>query len=393
VSGSDQQVLQRDTTPTLRRYSVESQLELEKLLELAQEHNLDVWSATNSTADIYFPTNASFRVDAPFTESVIHTTPPVQADDTWHLNASFHDAYHPLDQVEQFVSSLSAQFPERVKIVPIGRSVEQRDIWAIKISSATSSLKRKKTMVIMGAQHAREWISISTALYLAHELVSNSSGSYSLSSLLDLYDFHIIPIANPDGYKYSWEVDRLWYKNRQILGPNAKCVGIDMNRNWGYKWKPYVWGNNASPCDHLFPGTRAFQAPETNDIANYVGTLPNLKVFLELRSYGQIIAMPFSFSCKRMPLDAEDLLEAALGAADASAKVHSTWYTTGSLCSTISRAHGNVVDWMYKRAGIKYSYAVLLRDTGTYGFIIPPEWIKPIGEETAKMVEYIANFV
>lgn len=29
------------------------------------------------------------------------------------------------------------------------------------------------------------------------------------------------------------------------------------------------------------------------------------------------------------------------------------------------RAPGNVLDWMYKRAGIKYSYVLHLRDTGT----------------------------
>ena len=30
-----------------------------------------------------------------------------------------------------------------------------------------------------------------------------------------------------------------------------------------------------------------------------------------------------------------------------------------------NRAPGNVIDWMYAKAGIKYSYAVHLRDTGT----------------------------
>lgn len=88
------------------------------------------------------------------------------------------------------------------------------------------------------------------------------------------------------------------------------------------------------------------------------------------------------------------------------------------------RAPGNVIDWMYKRAGIKYSYAVHLRDTGTvsisysyyyfylatvscprpilvtysllqsqYGFSLPPEWIRPVGEETSGMVEYLAKFI
>ena len=31
----------------------------------------------------------------------------------------------------------------------------------------------------------------------------------------------------------------------------------------------------------------------------------------------------------------------------------------------ICRAPGNVVDYMYAKAGIKYAYAVHLRDTGT----------------------------
>jgi hypothetical protein len=34
------------------------------------------------------------------------------------------------------------------------------------------------------------------------------------------------------------------------------------------------------------------------------------------------------------------------------------------------RSPGNIVDWMYKRAGIKYSYAVHLRDTGTVRCVV-----------------------
>ena len=30
-----------------------------------------------------------------------------------------------------------------------------------------------------------------------------------------------------------------------------------------------------------------------------------------------------------------------------------------------SRAPGNIVDWMYKKMGVKYSFAAHLRDTGT----------------------------
>jgi hypothetical protein len=79
-----------------------------------------------------------------------------------------------------------------------------------------------------------------------------------------------------------------------------------------------------------------------------------------------------------------------------------------------SRAPGNVVDYMFARASIKYAYAAHLRDTGTvrhpdvfcilkraclrgcifqYGFALPPEWIRPTGEETVNMIKSLARFM
>jgi len=187
-----------------------------------------------------------------------------------------------------------------------------------------------------------------------------------------------------------------------------------MNRNWGYKWKPTVPFTSSfdasqtsrtkfkskkpkkpadHPCSQWYPGNRPFQAPEVNHIASYIETLPNLKAFVDLRSYGQMVSSPFSYSCKKFPRDAEDQLEAALGAVSALRQPYGTSFMTGTLCSMFYRAHGNIVDWMYKRAGIKYSYAAHLRDTGTYGFALPPHLIRPVGEETANMIEYLADFI
>ena len=45
-------------------------------------------------------------------------------------------------------------------------------------------------------------------------------------------------------------------------------------------------------------------------------------------------------------------------------------------------AAGGSSDWAYDSAGIQYAYALELRDTGNYGFLLPPEQIIPTGEET-----------
>ena len=38
-----------------------------------------------------------------------------------------------------------------------------------------------------------------------------------------------IPVVNPDGLVWTWEVDRMWRKNRR---DNGGSFGVDLNRNF-----------------------------------------------------------------------------------------------------------------------------------------------------------------
>lgn len=42
----------------------------------------------------------------------------------------------------------------------------------------------------------------------------------------------------------------------------------------------------------------------------------------------------------------------------------------GSLCDLLYPAPGNIIDWMYKKQGIKFTFAAHLRDTGTVSSVI-----------------------
>ncbi|KAF8584669.1 hypothetical protein K439DRAFT_1133004 [Ramaria rubella] len=313
-------------------------------------------------------------------------------------NSSFHQDYHPLSETNAFLFALARAFPANVTLETIGYSAEGREIMAAAISrprfrkKKTDKLKKKPRFVLMGAQHAREWIATSTALYLSHALLTSETEPWSITRLLDEFDFYIIPTPNPDGYHYTWVADRFWYKNRLPVPGNNDCDGIDMNRNWGFSWEPSS-SPNEGPCAAWYPGTRPFQAPEVKALADYFKELKRVKVFVDLRSYGQMVSTPYSFSCDAVPPDEEDMLEAAHGAAAAVRLVHGTPMKAGMLCETLYRAPGNVLDWMYVKRGVKYSYAVHLRDTGTYGYALPASWIRPVGEETASMVSYLVDFV
>jgi len=53
---------------------------------------------------------------------------------------------------------------------------------------------------------------------------------------------------------------------------------------------------------------------------------------------------------------------------------------------------GSASDWYYS-AGIWAAYTIELRDTGTYGFLLPPAQIKPTGEEIWASFKYFARTV
>ncbi|KAG7095009.1 hypothetical protein E1B28_005803 [Marasmius oreades] len=422
---------------------------------LAEAHGLDIWHLSLSQAHIFEPFDKNILRGLPDALQVIpHEVsyiPSANASttsqmDEWDLsslaNTTYHSAYHPLHEINSFIHQLAEIFPTKVEVVELGHSALGREMYALKLTSGSPDDRSKDNerkpkppkrdkpgkereldpnkklgFVIVGAQHAREWVATSTSLYLAHSLAVNSSEPRSLATILDVYDFYIIPSPNPDGYTYTWEEDRFWYKNRQVMGPKEKCVGLDMNRNWGYKWKPFSVGEGslqmnhptssssellkkkkskrppADPCSFWYPGHRAFESPEVNNIATWVGTLPNLVGLIELRAYGQMLSTPFSYSCNRYPTDLEDQTEAAQGAIASLKNVHGTVFAAGSLCSNLYTAPGNLIDWMYKRVGIKYTYVAHLRDTGTYGFALPAELIRPVGEETSAMVAYLSKFI
>ncbi|KAG8907769.1 putative metallocarboxypeptidase ecm14 [Tulasnella sp. 403] len=357
----------RYSTLDVRRYPLVNERDALGVIDSARANNLDIWSLNKDYVDIYFPSESG--VPAYFT-SLNHTalSPALPNRETslrpspigpWNVstlaNCTFHNGFHTLEEIDSFVQQLANEYPNLVELVRLGKTSENRDILALNISMrrADRPKKRRKRIVIQGAQHAREvgaslalslasgdqgvwlmqWIASSTALYIAHSLLVHNSDPYSNHKLLKWEDFTIIPLPNPDGYVYTWNHDRLWYKNRADVH-GGKCHGIDLNRNWDYAWEPAV---DPDPCSHWYPGNQPFQAVEAKAISAYISRTPNIHAFLDLRNYGQLVMYPFSHTCAVHPKDEENLEEGALGAAKALTKTHGTHMGTGSLCHELYR--------------------------------------------------------
>lgn len=138
--------------------------------------------------------------------------------------------YWSSDQMETYSRSVAARFPNRVQFEVIGRSAQDRILYALKISNGPFGTK--PLIFIEGGCHAREWVSQASVMYLINRLVEDPTSS---NELLANADWIITPNLNPDGYEWSRTNNRLWRQNRRQV--NANCVGVDLNRNFAYSWR------------------------------------------------------------------------------------------------------------------------------------------------------------
>jgi len=296
---------------------------------------------------------------------------------------SFFDEFKTYDQIMAQLDVLAGANPPIAQVTTIGTSIEGRAIKAIRISG---SLDAKPGFVITGCQHAREWISPMTAMYIANHLIFSYESDPEVAALLDSLEIYIIPVVNPDGYNWSWGPDRLWRKNRRPNGDGT--TGVDLNRNWAIGFGGE--STSSSPSSDLYPGTAPFSEPETTAVSNFVIAHPNIITSLDLHAYGQLVLQPWGYTNDIPP--AYDCINHVGGQISQSIlDVHGMHYPHGSGNGVIYLAGGTIHDWMFGNQDLM-AYLIELRpDDGNPGFILPPEEIIPTGEEVVPAVLALAK--
>jgi carboxypeptidase T len=286
-------------------------------------------------------------------------------------------AYHSAETLEQDLRDLAESKPEIAELREIGRSLENRPIWALRIGERRGS---EHKLLFMGCHHAREWVSVEVPYLLAEHLVRNADLA-PVRRWLQRGEIWVAPMVNPDGHEFSRTQDRLWRKNRRTNVDGS--IGVDPNRNYGYMWGTLNINTSSHvPSDQTYVGPRAFSEPETQAVRNLVAR-ELFRGVITYHSFSQLILYPWGYTLEPIP-DSPDLstmTKLARRMQQLIRRVHGTIYTPQQ-SSQLYLTAGDTTDWTYGEYGIP-SFTIELRPDSIQngGFILPPEQIQPTFEE------------
>merc|ERR1712066_801613 len=290
--------------------------------------------------------------------------------------------YHPHDVLNEFIQAL-ADTNDFAKIIPIGQSYEGRQMNVLAIEKAGPGAP---SIWLEAGIHAREWISPAVATFIVRELVEDYAEH---PDYLDKVNWYFLPSANPDGYAYSWEHDRLWRKTRSEHGSILGCKGVDPNRNWGFHYGES--GVSHNKCQETYCGPEAFSEVETQNIRDFVQTLDPVPVLGHcFHSYSQLWLWPYGYAYNAFPENKAEIQQLAIDASDALFKVHGTVFDPIN-SADLYPAAGASDDWYKGVLGTRFAFTTELRDTGSHGFILPKDQIIPSGEEMWAGFEVVIN--
>jgi hypothetical protein len=181
------------------------------------------------------------------------------------------------------------------KLVTYGETINGEEIIALKVSKNADRDRdgKKPAVLYLGAQHAREWITPEMIRRLMHHVLdAYEDGNKTIRRLVDKNELWFVPVANPDGYDFTFEPNRrLWRKNLRDNNGDDQITpgdGVDLNRNYATKWGYDNEGSSPDPGSETFRGSGPNSEPETQALDAFVDRV-GFEFFVNYHSAAELL--------------------------------------------------------------------------------------------------------
>ncbi len=209
-------------------------------------------------------------------------------------------------QMVDELNSIQAAYPDLIEIGIVGHSIEGRPLWSASLG------KGEKMILLIGASHAREWLTtpllVRTVKSYAREYSRNGTvDGYPVRPILDQYTILFVPMQNPDGVilsqfglasvppeKHEQLLSMKTIREDNFTRWKANLAGVDLNRQ--HSAGPGGWAmynstnpeNPGKPWFQNYPGPGPESEPESQAIASLI-RLNNFEMVLTYHSAGEML--------------------------------------------------------------------------------------------------------
>ncbi len=181
---------------------------------------------------------------------------------------------YSFEQLLKDAEKLAETYPELVTMTSIGNSVEQRELTLITLG------KGEKKIVLVGAHHAREYISSAYLMEIVDEYAryystNKAFGNYDIKKMLDEMSVYIMPMVNPDGVnlvqngveavKEPEKIKTMRMMQDSYSHWKANINGVDLNRQYPCHWEDKQ-SNTDVPSSEMYKGKAPATEPEVQAV-------------------------------------------------------------------------------------------------------------------------------
>jgi carboxypeptidase T len=253
--------------------------------------------------------------------------------------------YQNPEKVESALKQFAALYPDLAQVKAIGKSLQGRDIWSIRLSKNVKIDDPSKPHVFFNSMHhAREVMTSEVGLDIVETLLSQYGKDQKITHWLDSFVIDVVPMFNVDGNHLVWSQDSMWRKNAR------GGYGVDINRNYPYAWNS-CRGSSSSRYAQDYHGESAGSEPETQVMMNFVRSIHPV-ISISYHSYSEIVIYPYG--CEGQRTETRAVVE-KIGKELASKLKKDDGkgtYTAGTAPDLLYSVDGGDIDWLYAVAQV-----------------------------------------
>jgi hypothetical protein len=228
--------------------------------------------------------------------------------------------YRVLADYNNEMKQLAKKNPNLVKLFEAPHpTLEGRTVYGLEMTKNVKRDDGRPTFYVDGVHHAREWPAGEYPMIFAHYLVEKFGKNKAVSQVLRRGRVVIIPIVNPDGFDYSRSspfalqpnvdsthgvacniagCEAYWRKNRRSLTgatipvaqKNPDAYGVDVNRNYAWKWGGAGASDDKTSLTHY--GDGPVSEPETKNVQKVVLS-HNVTSIVSNHTFSRLVLRPW----------------------------------------------------------------------------------------------------